>query len=198
LDYKCIEPRVLYSITQKKNNSFDIYEACRNDLGLPKTITRNDIKGVVVPVLYGSHLDNLSTNTNLIFDARRITDIVIDYFGSEELKEKLIEENELNGRKYIENYYGRKIDTSDAANYMLLCYYIQSTAVDTALNGFKKILRAIGNNKKVIPIGINHDALYLDVHKDEQDKLEELCDIGSKGLIGFENYRFYLELKKVA
>ena len=125
---------------------------------------------------------------------------VKDYFGIEELKLRLKEQFTHSGNRYIQNHYGRYIFCNDAKPYVLLNYFIQSTAVDVALQGFTKIVKKIYGAQLqdvIVPMFVLHDALILDVHEDAYDAIPKLCKLGSSKIKSFEDINFYLKEEKI-
>ena len=82
-----------------------------------------------------------------------------DYFGIASLQEKLELENSTNG--FIKSYFGRNVILGNDRTYLLLNYYIQSTAVDAALFGFKNLVDSYKD--KIKPLFLLHDALIAEV-----------------------------------
>ena len=112
------------------------------------------------------------------------------------MKERLIKEYEANQRQFILSFYGRYLDTREAKPYMLLNYFIQSTAVDVALYGFRNFLRAISGNPLILPLFILHDALVLDVHNSALESLETLKLHCSKNIPLFPGCEFAIKASR--
>lgn len=192
LDYQSVEPRVMYSITQNTNMVPDVYDGVNKTLFAKHGFKRDDVKTMVLSLLYGSGLGRIEQLLPHINRLEDILETISEYFGLKELRENLISEHERTNRKYITNYFGRRIDTSDASNYMLVNYHIQSTAMDLQLIGFTRIANSIKSKDKIIPIAINCDALYFDVHKDGMSEFLELKQAGDHGLPMFDDITFHL------
>ena len=58
--------------------------------------------------------------------------------------------------------------------------YIQSTAVDVALQGFEQICDAAQAIDGVDPIAVVHDAIWLDVHRDCVKQVKQLKELGAR------------------
>jgi hypothetical protein len=208
LDYRALEPRVLLllnllSSPLSGNPPFfsdnqieeDIYQTVLTELGITN-ITRDIVKEVILSQLYGAGHDTILAKLSGIRDPEGFIEAVNDFFGLTELKGRLLEEWEKNDRKFILNFFGRRVDASDAKPYILLNYFIQSTAVDVALYGFLNILRALQGNDMIVPIFILHDALILDVHVSQLETLKELCKIGSQDIPLFPNCKFPIKASR--
>ena len=119
-----------------------------------------------------------------------------EFFGLDQLRERLVQEYESNNREFILSFYGRYLDTRDAKPYMLLNYFTQSTAVDVALYGFRNFLRVIRGNQSIVPLFILHDALVLDVHNSTLDQLNTLKNACSKDIPLFPGCEFAIKASR--
>lgn len=186
LDFKALEPRIVLFLNHLSpplsgnpplwvpgTVGEDIYQDVLRELGITD-IHRDKVKNVILSQLYGAGYDKIVSGLETLRDPHGFISAVNEFFGLEELREKLIEEYEANNREFILSFYGRPLDTRDAKPYMLLNYFIQSTGVDVALYGFRNFLRAVQNNKMIVPLFILHDALVLDVHNSVIEQLEPL------------------------
>lgn len=210
LDYSSLEPRVLLSVrdflasqspltgsppqTLVSKTESDVYTSFLTRFQIT-TITRAQVKEVVLSLIYGAGQDTIMEKLQGVKDPRGFIDAVNDFFGLDLVRQRLVEEWEANGRQYITTLYGRKLDTSDAKPYMLLNYLIQSMAVEVALYGFLNILRAI-TTPLIVPLFIQHDALIVDAHKDAFPMLESLCALGSRNIPLFEGSVFPLKVSR--
>jgi hypothetical protein len=167
----------------------DIYKSVLTNLGITD-IPRDLVKEVVLSQLYGAGYDTILEKLSGVRDPSGFVSVVEDFFGLNQLRERLLQEWEANGRAFILNHYGKRLDTRDAKPYMLLNYYVQSTAVDVALYGFRNILRALVGENQIVPLFILHDALILDVHIEKMEKLQELCEVGASEIPLFPGCKF--------
>ena len=206
LDYKCLEPRVILAHNRPElveRLPWDIYEHVKTELFREEVhgLTRELVKRVIISELYGSGFETLSQELSLVREVDYVIHSISDYFMLPEMKERLIKENDANDRKFITNLYGRRISTIDAKPYMLVNYWSQSTAVDVALCGFSSIVSKVQELDRmdtIVPLAVNVDALYLDVHKDSEFVIPTLCKIGSLDAPRFdERCSFYLTPKKL-
>ena len=208
LDYRALEPRVLLYLSKNPSSSLsgnppfqdipandDIYQTVLDTLQITN-IPRDSVKEVVLSQLYGAGYDTIISKLAGIRDPSGFIEAVNDFFGLNEIRERLLQEYEANGRQFITNYFGRRIDTSDAKPYMLLNYYIQSTAVDVALYGFLNVLRALLGNAFVVPIFILHDALILDVHKSQLELIEKIAKAATREIPMFPGCVFPIKVSR--
>jgi hypothetical protein len=121
---------------------------------------------------------------------------VNEFFGLDQLRERLVQEYESNNREFILSFYGRYLDTREAKPYMLLNYFTQSTAVDVALYGFRNFLRATQGNEQIIPLFILHDALVLDVHNSALEHLNTLKLHCSRNIPLFPGCEFAIKVSR--
>jgi hypothetical protein len=198
LDFSSLEPRVLLSITrdcQDNDLPQDIYQHFMSTYNLD--ISRKIVKIALLSQLYGANEETLHKQLlGHVKKPEELIAIIKDYFGIETLKQKLKEEFNTNNGKYIKNFYGRKISCEGAKPYVLLNYYIQSTAVDVAMQGFTNIVKKIHKanyQNHIIPLFILHDGLILDIHEDFFGAIDKLCSIGSSNIKSFEKINFFLK-----
>jgi len=85
-----------------------------------------------------------------------------DYFGIERLNQKLQQCHSENG--HIINYFGRPVFNGKEESHLWLSHYVQSTAVDVALDGFSKMSKDLNClDKDIVPFAVIHDAVLFDV-----------------------------------
>lgn len=203
LDFSSIEPRIVLFLKEilaphpPYGNlpligvmpiESDIYTSVLTSLKITN-IPRDMVKVVVLSQLYGAGHDTILGKLEGVRDPNGFIEAVNDFFGLDKIRERLLREYEANDRQFILSYYGRRLDTRDAKPYMLLNYYIQSTAVDVAMYGFREITRQI-MDPRIVPLYLLHDAFILDLHNDLSDKLQELCAAGSRNITFFPGRHF--------
>lgn len=202
LDYKCLEPRVLLSCcgTQPKVGAGekDIYEYVqRNLFSSNKGITREIVKKVILAELYGAGIETLREKLPDVCDLEGVMLEISRFFGLEELRARLQEEWKATNNRWITSFYGRRVKTETA--HTLVNHYVQCTAVDISLFGFLNILRYLRDlgTEWVVPLFILHDALVLDIQKDNGLSLVNgLCKIGASDIKGLESTMFYMSADK--
>ena len=201
LDYKSLEPRVLLATcgTQPiREEEKDIYEAIKISLFSDNSeVTREVVKKVVLSELYGASIDSLKQRLPNVRDIEFVVDQISNWFNLEDLKAKLFKEWKESGYRWVTNYYGRRVKTDTA--HTLVNHYIQSTAVDVALLGFKNILEYIeelGRLDEIVPLFILHDALILDVKENTFNLINGLAKVGASDIKGLEKTFFYMSVEK--
>ena len=209
LDFSALEPRVVLFLNQlfpppspgnvpqlpKSLSEGDVYLNVLKHMGI-NNIKRESVKDVILNQLYGAGYESILEKIQRIPDPNGFIEAVEDFFGLNHIRNKLLEEYEANNRLFILSHYGRKLDTSEAKPYMLLNYYIQSTAVDIALYGFQRIMKLIKDNIKIIPLFLLHDAFILDVHNSQEHLIPQLCEEGSTNIALFPNCRFLIKASR--
>lgn len=179
----------------------DIYSKFIKDLNL-NNIPREIAKNAILSSIYGQNKDITAKNIrNYVKQPYDFLNIINDYFGINDLFRILLKEFEKSNKKQIKSFYGRPIFCDENSLIKLVNYYIQATAVDAALSGFKKIINNLKNKKEysVIPLFCIHDALILDINlnfKNFKNQISEIEKIGSTGILGFEMFNFFLKARK--
>lgn len=180
----------------------DIYSKVLEDLGLLGEVPRHIAKTAILSLLYGQgEATTAETLKSFISKPEEFISAVSDYFGVETLKRKLAADFVKSNGKQITSYYGRPIQCDDAAPYVLLNYYIQSTAVTVALLGFGSIINRLKDNDLlgiIRPVFFLHDALILDVHNDAEHLIPKLEKLGSTGIPKFKAFDFYLKAQTLS
>lgn len=201
LDFKSLEPRTTLAANNKLfgvdhgSNEYDIYEVFMRKFE-KSPIPRDLFKVAVLSKLYGAgdtmieeKLKSLSDN-----DIQQTIDLVKTHFMIDELTDYLQDMASKNSG-YIYNAYGRKIKVDSVSPSVLLNYYIQSTAVDVALLGFKSIVENIDRDL-VVPLFVLHDALVVDVHKDAKQSLTNAVAKATKMPL-MEGTKFFVDISLV-
>lgn len=202
LDYSSIEPRVLLAASKPLligRVPQDIYQTMLSDLNLSGIVPRTIAKTVILSILYGQgESATVQTLSKYIDNPEDFVRLVIEYFGIESLKQRLVSDLLKSSGRYILNGYGRPIWCEDTKPYALLNYYVQSTAVDIALSGFMNIINRLKRYDLmsiIRPVFILHDGIFFDVHEDAYHILPKLEKLGSKNIKGYENVDFYLRME---
>lgn len=213
LDFISAEPRflriydsLLFSYTGDPppfNNNLiteipqDIYSYMIKKTKLTSKITRDVVKKIVLWQCYGMKKETIIKflEKNNIDHPYDVYDIIEDFYGLKKLKLKLL--NELkNSNNIISNFYGRKIKIDTQESYKLPNYFAQSSSVDVCLLGFNKIIEKINSIKNlkdlIVPTFFIHDAMILDTNNDVEHLIPKLCEIGSKNIQKFEEYKFHI------
>lgn len=219
LDYSSLEPSVLFELLRgnylgsvslpnpykQGQEEGDVYSYVQR-IVVEKIgeIDREVFKKGVVSTLYGATRDTVAeqfVNEKKTKEAAEaVYDTVYEVFRLDELRRLFIEEARANGGKFIHNYYGRRLDLTDVADYKLVNRFVQSTGVDVTMLGFRNVVRELreGTNvlyKQIHPAFLLHDGLILDVHNKSLKALPALCTVGATNILGFSNDTTFLKLK---
>jgi len=177
LDYTSLEPRVALSMIGH-NPPKDIYNNVANNI-LDNRVGRESAKLLTIALLYGmgqKRVKDILSGTML--DPAETMNSLDSFFGAKIIREELSKQATSG---FIQNYYGRNIRVRNDSEHVLYNNLIQSTAVDVALQGFRRMIQAIEDHgKSMRPVFILHDALLIDCPPDEVKFLDTLCEVGSK------------------
>ena len=179
VDFVSLEPRVALSVsaTREDPQSHDIYEQI-NHLLFDKVLSRAQVKLATLCALYGASASRLSG----ISSSLKSTDIVNKikkYFGVYSMTNKL--KLQLKQQGFLQNYYGRPLFFEDLDDYRVYNHYIQSTSCDIAIRGFSNLLSSCSSlNIDITPLYIIHDALVVEIDKNNLKAFSELSSQGIK------------------
>lgn len=166
IDFVSLEPRTALLLTRPEA-PMDIYEAMRAEIGSQHA--RSQLKVATISALYGQRGDTAIPSA-----------VIGKFFRVPQIHERYLRGDVLC------NLYGRNLGSLEER--LKLPYFVQSTAVDVALTGFSRVLRAFG---EMVPLFVIHDALVVDA---ERDLLNELSTRGIE--IEVEPLgKFYLSVK---
>tara|TARA_Y100000592_G_scaffold631_1_gene1009 strand:+ start:21904 stop:23103 length:1200 start_codon:yes stop_codon:yes gene_type:complete len=194
IDFTSLEPRIALSLIGK-NPPQDIYSLVNKEI-FSSSVSRQTAKLATICLLYGGGKSRMKEITNRKgYELDNIVRQLDQYFGASIVSEKLSQQLEDTGN--ITNYYGRPIYVkSDAPSHVLYNNFIQSTAVDVALEGFRRIIERMKSaNMKSVPIFVLHDALLIDVNPEEKEEVKKLCE-PLETITGFES-KFYLDIEEL-
>jgi len=189
LDYVSLEPRVTLGLTGQDAPS-DVYSILS---GSVSELSRDDLKRATMTVLFGGGLPRLQEVLGGSRDPTAVMDGLRSAFRLRTLEDRLIQEHNVAG--LVLNHYGRVMVPRRSDSGYLVATHVQSTAVDVALLGFGRIRQEASQIDGIDAIGIVHDALWLDVHRDVAGYTERLREVGSE-VPGFD-LRFPLGEKNV-
>jgi len=170
VDFSSLEPRIAKKLTSKENYK-DIYEEINNLSG--ETLDRSVIKRAVISTLYGSttSLDNISKEKT-----ESLMNLCKEFFNYQKILDLAC--NDFKEEKFRLNYFGRPIwNLLEEKPHTVLNNFIQSTAVDVALEGFSNLINNVDINV-CRPIFIIHDAIVFDVHNSYKSKLVNIVEEG--------------------
>lgn len=153
-DFNALEPRFILTILNKKIETDDLYNELNYNI-FNNSKSRENIKDGVISLLYGS-------NPELIGFTRNESNKLKEIFGYEYFKENLFNKAKSTNWKYINNFYGKKINIENVEEYKLINYYIQSSAIDLAYKLFLNLVFFCKkNNFNIKPLFLIQDAIYF-------------------------------------
>jgi hypothetical protein len=160
LDFSAIEPCILFQLCGFHDLDFnDLYLSIKSYLGL-EALPRDEVKSTVLKLIYGSNISH--ANSSHPKEAQKLNEF-LSSFGALELKQKL--KSELYDGGCLYNFFGKPILTKEHAietqfqDYVLINYYVQSTAADLGLLFFSMFYNQ--NKTKIKPLFVIHDALVF-------------------------------------
>jgi hypothetical protein len=157
-------------------------------------VTRAAVKQAVISALYGSSSSALVEALGGRREAQGLIREVKEYFHVPELAARLRSEMSKSGDR-MHNYFGRPLldIKPDDPDSRLISYYVQSSAVDVSLLGFKDFTARVASHG-IVPIYVIHDAILLDVPPGAEGVLQQECMRGVDLGMG----HFELGLKRVS
>ena len=176
-DYVSLEPRVAL-ILSGQDPVKDIYtDLC--DKVLDSQHGRQTAKLLTIATLYGMGVrrvkELIGVSKQTAYDVLKKLEI---FFGVGEVKAHLEEEAKSG---FIKNHFGRNIRVRNDASHVLYNNYIQSSAMDAALEGFYQIVQGVEKEgHKCVPLFLLHDAIIFDCHPECFDKLEDIMAPGQQ------------------
>ncbi len=182
-DFVSLEPRVMRYVTGQEAPP-DIYEDIRQNL-FHGQIDRKVVKLATLSALYGSSYKGIAKITGNAEASKNVIRRVRQYFNVDYLEKSLM--NVLVEEKMLSNYYGRPLKITEIKGNILVSHFIQSTAVDTALLGFSKLMSKM-TSQDVVPIYVIHDAVIFDVPENEVQNFLNVCSEGIELPIGKFNF----------
>ena len=176
-DYVSLEPRVAL-ILSGQDPVKDIYtDLC--DKVLDSQHGRQTAKLLTIATLYGMGVrrvkELIGVSKHTAYEVLKKLEI---FFGVSEVKAHLEEEAKSG---FIKNHFGRNIRVRNDASHVLYNNYIQSSAMDAALEGFYQIVQGVEKEgHKCVPLFLLHDAIIFDCHPECFDKLEDIMAPGQQ------------------
>lgn len=175
VDFVSLEPRVA-RLASGRTAASDVYLQLSSEV-FNSSLTREQCKLAVLCALYGVSKNRLSEILGTNHDAAAVIERIKDFFGVKELVDSI--KPQLKNDSSFRNYFGRKIEPDRDDPSALVNYYVQSSAVDTAILGFIRLQKKIERNSlECIPLFVIHDALVLDVHPSAFTQLSDLVIAG--------------------
>ena len=170
IDFVSLEPRVARYIAGSEAGP-DIYQEICDKMDFQ--VDRSVMKRAVISILYGGG-ENLEIGELSPDKIEIIRNSLHEYFNIKYLLELAMKQDEWGYRR---SYWGRPIHwEGDVRLNQILNGFIQSSAVDVALNGFHQLINSFDEN--IRPLFFIHDAMFVDVKKESKNKLVNLVKQG--------------------
>ena len=174
-DYVSLEPRIAL-ILSGQDPVRDIYTDLSSKV-LDSQHARQTAKLLTIATLYGMGVrrvkELIGVSKHTAFEVLKKLET---FFGVGEVKAHLEEEAKSG---FIKNHFGRNIRVRNDASHVLYNNYIQSSAMDAALEGFYQIVQGVEKEgHKCVPLFLLHDAIIFDCHPECFDKLEDIMRPG--------------------
>ena len=164
IDFKSLEPRVAL-VLAGKDPPRDVYDEISNKL-FSDQLKRSEVKIAVLCALYGASSRKLDGILDNQFNASEVIAQIKAYFCYNDITNVLRDNYDRDG--FISNMFGRPIFCESSRGNILYSNFVQSTAADAAILGFKKLLNQVYfTSDNIVPLFMIHDALILDVKCDD-------------------------------
>tara|TARA_Y100000310_G_scaffold278739_2_gene297423 strand:+ start:5465 stop:6685 length:1221 start_codon:yes stop_codon:yes gene_type:complete len=175
IDFVSLEPHVARRCAELPSGR-DIYADIAQDLFQSK-LERKQVKMAVLCALYGISPGRLSTMLGKSMHATSVIKKIKDYFNVAETLQML--KKQFRSEGYIRNFFNRKLLIDRPANNVLISHYVQSTACDVALLGFKQLMeKSIKHGLEIDPLFVIHDAMIVDLPGDSMKPFKSIIDAG--------------------
>ncbi len=170
VDFVSLEPRVAKYIGGGECEK-DIYQEICDQMSF--IVDRTVMKRAVISILYGAS-EELQIGELTQDKVQEIRNKVFEYFNIDKLLANAIKQDEWGYRR---SYWGRPIHWGeDVRMNQVLNGYIQSTAVDVALDGFLYLTKQF--NEYMRPLFFIHDAMFVDVKKEYKNEFVKIIQEG--------------------
>jgi len=168
IDYSSLEPRTAMAIAGQ-TPSGDIYEWIDGEIFDGK-LGRTKAKTLTLSIIYGMSLHSAQSKYGNITvgTKKRLRDL----FSVDEITKSLLE----TPKDELRNLFGRPIFPDDERK--LFNSFIQSTAVDVAMLGFKQIITELKKNIECKPLFLIHDEIIFDVPNLAFNKVGKILKYG--------------------
>ena len=175
IDFISLEPRVALFVAQRLIEDEDIYGYLAEHI-FDGRYSRSQVKIATLCVLYGVSSRRLRESLPGI-DSEDVIHRIKKYFQVSsktlELRQQLITDG------FIQTSFGRPLFFGKDQDRVLYNHYVQSTAVDVALEGFVKLQKQMKDAGLDIQVlFMIHDAIILEVDKMSVDEVAKMCDEG--------------------
>lgn len=169
LDFISLEPRV--SIHAKNPESErDIYEFLMSSIFSEK-VSRSLMKKIVLCSMYGASEKTIKGEIPDGYSAKTVIEKTREFLNFKDIVSE--QRDNIHKFGFIKNYFGRPVYPQDSRDAVVFNNYVQSSAVDVSLLGFREILKSI-SEMQINPLFFIHDALIFDVHPGSFEKFKQM------------------------
>lgn len=171
VDFVSHEPRVALGIKGDVAPD-DIYEWFRSEHA--PTCTREQAKQAVIGTLYGMSAGTLGEKTDTtLMQAKVLSEAVRVAFGLRDLEAALVGDYRATGR--VRSHFGRGITPSSSAPGVLINSFIQSSAFDVAMAGFRHIVDLLAAHLIEARVFFYiHDAMIFEVSERDEEAVRSV------------------------
>jgi len=190
IDLRALEPSLLFQLLGFQDLDYsDIYSSVKNHLELNK-IDRSYIKTSILKILYGSSLNHIEEIDK--FELEKLN----SFLYSDQINDfKISLKKQLYEHGFLYNLFGKPLLSKETAletkfqDYMLINYFIQSSATDLALWLLTEFYEK--NKIDIIPLFVIHDALvfYAKPSFNTSNLIQKF---------EFENFNFFAKISHIS
>jgi hypothetical protein len=157
------EPKIALTI-QGKNPPIDVYQHIAEVI-LGGEVTRKEAKMITLCALYGQSPRNLEKSLPAGTNARSVIRKTRNYFDAD----RLISDLRIQSRDdNLRNALGRPLKVPRENEHLLISYFLQSTAAESAILMFSDWC---ARHESAIPLYVIHDALLVDCDRNLSKEL---------------------------
>ena len=180
LDFKGLEARVILYEAGHRCDNPDLYVEVNESLFQGK-LTRDVVKEAVICEMYGQSKWALGEKLGVKGKALNLfIDRIRGHFKLEQLLGQIKKQFIRDG--FITNRYGRRVTIDEPLDHVLINSYAQSTGADVVTLGFADIIDQL-KGTRAIPIFFLVDAILLDVHKDDLERVKQIDSVAVDGYV---------------
>lgn len=178
VDFSALEVRVILYEGGQRCDSLDLYQELNEELFRGK-LPRDAVKGAVICDLYGQSKWALGQKLGLKGNhLNMFIDTIRSHFKTDALLARIKQQFVETG--YITNHYGRRVTIEEPLDHILVNAYAQSTGIDVATLGFKRLLDDLVG-LRVEPVFLLVDAIIMDCHVDDFAKVQSMTSLNIDG-----------------
>ena len=174
VDFVSLEPR-LGRIIAGADPEKDIYKDFGN-LVFSGKLNRSQVKKVMLCAIYGAGFRTLSGLLPDGMNPKTVIKKAKEYLNFDNIVRSKREELRKFG--YMQNCFGRPVVPSSDRDSLVYNNWLQSSAVDAALLGFKEVIDSL-QDYQAVPIFLIHDALLIDLPREEEKAIKKIARRGA-------------------